>query len=58
MKQTFYETQSHSVLSKYSLLVFDKASFQYPVYSSISLIALLSHNSTLHITTTKEMFGK
>jgi len=38
--------------------VFNKAIFPYPAHSSKSLIATLSHKNTVHINTTKGIFGK
>jgi hypothetical protein len=37
---------------------FDKAIFQYSAHNSNSLISMLSHKNTVHIVTTKGMYGK
>jgi hypothetical protein len=58
MKQTFIRNSQSLNCVKTFFFVFDKAVFQYSAYNSKSLIAMLSQKNTIHIVSTKAIFGK
>jgi len=58
MNQIFLRNSQPPSSVKTFPFVFNKAIFQYPAHSNKSLIAILSHKNTVHIITTKAIFGK
>jgi hypothetical protein len=58
MEQSYLRNSQPLSSVKILPFVFHKAIFQYPVHNSKSLIAMLSDKNTVHIVTTKGVYGK
>ena len=58
MKRTFLSNSELLSSVKTFHFFFDKAVFQYLFHNSESLVGMLSHKNTVHIVTTKAIFGK
>ena len=58
MNKTFLRYSQPLLSVKTFPFAFDKAIFQYPAHNNKSLIAMMSHKNTVHIVTTKGIYGK